>query len=121
LLLSLDAKNNISLVAGHSPNRCGSSHDSAIFQKMKNGEWQPGFYNSLGAQKEGRVVFLRLVRQKFKFYGYYSADGKKWVKLGEFSELRPKYTRIGLIAPRGGANTHETIQKIDWVEIRELK
>jgi len=121
LLLSLDAKNNISLLASHSTNRCGSSSDAATFSKMKNGAWQPGFSRDIGGQTEGREVLLRLVRQKFKYYAYYNADGKNWVKLGEFSDLKPKYTRIGLIAPRGGAKTHETIQKVDWIEIREVK
>lgn len=119
LLLSQDEKNGISLVAGHSTNRCGSSSDAIMYSKMKNGEWQPGFSRDIGAQKEGREILLRLVRHKFKYYAYYNADGKKWIKLGEFSDLRPKYTRVGLIAQRGSAKTHEAIQKVDWFEFRE--
>ncbi|TLS75277.1 hypothetical protein FE236_09965 [Mariprofundus erugo] len=121
LLLFQDAKNGISLVAGHSTNRCGSSADAVTFSKFKNGEWQPGFSVNIGRQTEGREVLLRLVRQKFKYYAYYNADGKKWLKLGEFSELRPKYSRIGLFALKGAASTHEGMEKVDWFEIRELK
>jgi len=120
LLLSLDAKNSISLVAGHSTNRCGSSHDAATFSKMKDGAWQPGFSKDIGGQTEDRVVQLRLRRSERKFTAFYNIDGKKWLKLGEFSELRSKYTRIGLIAPKGGKGTHESLEKIDWFEIRKL-
>lgn len=119
LLLSLDTKNAISLVVGHSTNRCGSASDSVLFSKIKAGEWQPGFSKDLGGQQEDRVVQLRLRRSQRKFTAFYSLDGKKWISLGEFSELRSKYTRIGLIATKGGA-TRESLGKVDWFEIREL-
>jgi len=120
LLLSLDAKNAISLVASHSTNRCGSSNDAVTFSKMKGGAWQPGFSKDIGGQKEDRVVQLRLRRSARKFTAFYNTDGKTWNKLGEFSELRSKYTRIGLVAPKGGKGTHESLEKVDWFEIRTL-
>ncbi|WP_161984413.1 vWA domain-containing protein [Mariprofundus erugo] len=120
LLLFQDAKNGISLVAGHSTNRCGSSADAVTFSKLKNGEWQPGFSANVGGSKEDRVVQLRLRRSDRKFSAFYSVDGSKWVKLGEFAGLRSPYTRIGLIGLKGGKETHESVEKVDWFEIRKL-
>jgi len=56
-----------------------------------------------------------------KFIGSYSADGgKTWKELGSFTILRPHF-RLGLIAARGSGDTHAMLDKVDWIELRDLK
>ena len=64
---------------------------------------------------------LRLRRMQRKFTAFYSVDGgKSWKELGNYTILRARM-RLGIIAARGSGQTHPMLEKVDWVELRDLK
>ena len=119
LLLYKDPDNVIGLIGGITGNGCGAPNDAVHFVKLRGGNWQPGFYQDLGGRVEERPLIVKLRREKRKFSAFYRNDDGDWVKLGEFSELRPQY-RLAVYVARG-AKAREALQKVDWIELRELK
>jgi len=124
LILKQDGDNAIALVAGSISSGCSNyPYDAVTYARVKNGKWQPSFEQGLGHSKENRPVRIKLRREKRKFMAFYYKEdkgGARWVKVGEFTVLRPKY-RLGLMAARGSGKSHDTLDKIDWFELRELK
>ena len=123
LVLKKNDNNALLLAAGKTPD-CGGS-DSVLFMRVKDGKWEPGFYRNIGHQQADRPVQVKLVRKDRLFTGYYLARNKQgkpeWRRLGMFPIIKADGYRLGLIAARGSGDTHEQLEKIDWVEIRKLK
>jgi len=122
LILKQDDDNGMVLVAGGTDG-CTKS-DVVKFARVKDGKWEPDFSAGLGEQQPDRPVRLKLVRKGRVFIGYYLARDKQgkpvWRRVGMFPLIKAGGYRVGLIAARGG-NTHEQLDKVDWVEIRKLR
>lgn len=117
LLLFKDPDNVLALFAGHAGD-CDNS-DGLHFVRLRKGKWMPQFGKSLRSRKEDHPIILRLRREQRKFIAYWQVAKGKWVKLGEYAELRPNY-RLALFATRS-PEAREALEKFDWIEIRELK
>jgi len=124
IILKQDDDNAILLAGGKTLSQCSEDH-AVFFLRLKQGKWQPGFWVNLGNPQTDRVVQLKLNRKGRVFVGYVQRKNKQgkpyWQQVGLFPLIHAGKYRLGLIAARGSGNTHEQLDKVDWVEIRKLK
>ncbi|RMG37449.1 MAG: hypothetical protein D6720_03170, partial [Gammaproteobacteria bacterium] len=120
IVLKQDDDNAILLAGGRSLDAC-SNAQAVLFLRLKKGKWQPGYWMNLGDPVMDRPLRLNLRRMQRKFIGSFSTDdGKTWKALGSFTILRAHF-RLGLMAARGSGETHPMLDKVDWIELRDLK
>ncbi len=121
IMLYRDKSNGIILAVAQVAGYGGDATDEAVyFQKVRNNNWVPGFYAGTGSHEEEHEVVLRLQRIKRKFIASFLNEKGKWQKIGEFTELRPKY-RIGIFALRGSGDAREALEKFDEFTLKELE
>ena len=118
LILYRDKNNGIMLAVSNWD--YASSTQAVNFAKVKKGKWMPGFKAELGKPVEEREVVIRLQRIKRKFVASFLNSKGKWQKIGEFTELRPKY-KLGIFALRGDGRSREAMEKFDSFELKEIR
>jgi len=124
IVLKQDDDNTILLAGGRSLDAC-SNAQAVLFLRLKDGKWQPGFWMNLGDPAMDHPLRLKLVRAGRVFDGFVELKDKKgkpfWRRVGVFPVIHADKFRFGLIAARGSNETHEQIDKVDWIELRKLK
>lgn len=82
----------------------GATAGTVLFIAEDNGNQKYSMSANLeGIAKDGKTVWLRLVKSGSDYTAYYSVDGKKYVKVGaEYAFL--KDVKAGLIAANGAMN-----------------
>ncbi|MFQ5850562.1 MAG: VWA domain-containing protein [Candidatus Binatia bacterium] len=118
LILYRDKNKGIMLTG--SPDGEYRKKQAVRFVKVRNGKWVPGFSITVGPSKEEREVVLRLQRIKRKFIASFLNEKGKWQKIGEFTELRPKY-KLGIFALRGSGDAREALEKFDEFTFKEIQ
>lgn len=124
LVLKQDDDNALVLAAGMWTNSSGLP--TAIFARLHDGKWEPGFFQEIGKPPaQDLPVGLKLVRRGRVFEAFYQGRdeaGKTiWKSFGIIPLLRAERLRLGVMAARGSGSSHEQLEKVDWVEVREPK
>ncbi|MHA1114146.1 MAG: hypothetical protein ACTSRY_06535, partial [Alphaproteobacteria bacterium] len=103
--------------------QAGYNSDSgpyAYFGKRQGGKYVPWIQAQLSRKKTGPIDFhLRIEKRRFKYTGFASLDGDKWVKLGTHALLGKTLTP-GLFANRGDKAT-EAIVEFDSFDILRVE
>jgi len=115
LVLYQDKENGIILTAS-------TTHMGYFYRflKIKKNAFMPGFGPKMGGHVKERDVTLRIQRIKRKFIASFLNDKGKWQTIGEYTVLRPKYTKVGIYASRAGGAL-EDLEKFDSFTFKQLK